>query len=100
MTKLAFDFPDRALFVRLFGGDVYAVGGFVRDLLRGSPSPEIDLLVARHALERIVRKLEKHGRVDLVGKSFGIIKFTIRGKTYDIALPRTDRAGAEGPWGH
>jgi len=100
MTKLAFDFPDRALFVRLFGGDVYAVGGFVRDLLRGSPSPEIDLLVARHALERIVRKLEKHGRVDLVGKSFGIIKFTIRGKTYDIALPRTDRAGAEGPRGH
>ncbi|MBN2265886.1 MAG: hypothetical protein JW775_08745, partial [Candidatus Aminicenantes bacterium] len=91
MTQIAFDFPDRALFVRLFGGDVYAVGGFVRDLIRGRPTPEVDLLVVRRPLEAIVRRLEKHGRVDLVGKSFGIIKFTIRGRTYDIALPRTDR---------
>ncbi len=100
MTHLAFDFPDRALFVRLFGGDVYAVGGFVRDLIRGCPSPDVDLLVARHPLEAIVRRLEKHGRVDLVGKSFGIIKFTVRGKTYDVALPRTDRAGAAAARSH
>jgi len=100
MTKLRFDFPDRALFVRLFGRDVYAVGGFVRDLVLGRPSAEVDLLVARRPLERIVGRLEKHGRVDLVGKSFGIIKFTVRGATYDIALPRTDRAGAPGARGH
>ncbi|RPJ00671.1 MAG: CCA tRNA nucleotidyltransferase [Candidatus Aminicenantes bacterium] len=100
MTPPAFDFPDRALFVRLFGADVYAVGGFVRDLILGRPSTEIDLLVARHPLDEIVRKLEKHGRVDLVGKSFGIIKFGRQGRTYDIALPRTDRAGAEGTRGH
>ena len=96
MTKLAFDFPGRALFVRLFGGDVYAVGGSVRDFVLGRPPGEIDLLIARHPLEAIVRKLEKHGRVDLVGRSFGIIKFTVRGTTYDVALPRTDRAGARG----
>ena len=100
MTTLAFDFPGRALFVRLFGGDVYAVGGFVRDLILKRPSAEVDLLVARWPLEAIVRKLGKHGRVDLVGKSFGIIKFTTRGRTYDIALPRTDRAGAPGPRSH
>ncbi len=100
MRKIDFDFADRALFVRLFGGDVYAVGGVVRDLIRGHPSPDVDILVARHALEDIVRRLEKHGRVDLVGKSFGIIKFTVRGKTYDVALPRTDRAGGEGVRGH
>jgi tRNA nucleotidyltransferase (CCA-adding enzyme) len=96
MTKLAFDFADRALFVRLFGADVYAVGGVVRDLVLGRPSAEVDLLVARHQLDAIVRKLEKHGRVDLVGRSFGIVKFTVRGTTYDVALPRTDRAGAAG----
>jgi tRNA nucleotidyltransferase/poly(A) polymerase len=96
MTKLAFDFADRALFVRLFAGDVYAVGGSVRDLVLGRPSAEVDLLVARQPLESIVRKLEKHGRVDLVGRSFGIIKFTVRGTTYDVALPRTDRAGGRG----
>ena len=100
MTRLAFDFPDRALFVRLFGGDVYAVGGSVRDLVLGRPSPEVDLLVARRPLAAIVRRLEKHGRVDLVGKSFGIIKFTTRGTTYDVALPRTDRAAAAGTRGH
>jgi len=100
MTKLAAVFPDRALFVRLFGGDVYAVGGYVRDLVRGRPSAEVDLLVARRPLEDIVRRLEKHGRVDLVGKSFGIIKFGIRGRTYDVALPRVDRAGTEGARSH
>ncbi|MGB8958226.1 MAG: hypothetical protein WCC00_04350, partial [Candidatus Aminicenantales bacterium] len=100
MTKRTFDFPGRALFVRLFGGDVYAVGGFVRDLILGRPSAEVDLLVARHPLEAIVRKLEKHGRVDLVGRSFGIIKFTKGGRTTDIALPRVDRAGGEGPRRH
>ncbi|MBE3109041.1 MAG: HD domain-containing protein, partial [Acidobacteria bacterium] len=100
MRKLDFDFADRTLFVRLFGGDVYAVGGFVRDFIRGHPSPDVDILVARHELAAIVRKLEKHGRVDLVGKSFGIVKFTVRGKTYDVALPRTDRARGEGVRGH
>jgi tRNA nucleotidyltransferase (CCA-adding enzyme) len=100
MRKIDFTFANRALFVRLFGGDVYAVGGFVRDLIRGHPSPDVDILVARYAPEAIIRKLEKHGRVDLVGRSFGIIKFTIRGKTYDVALPRTDRAGGEGVRGH
>lgn len=94
MTHLAYDFPDRALFVRLFGGDVYAVGGSVRDALLKRPSDEVDLLVARRPLDEIVRRLEKHGRVDLVGKSFGIIKFTLKGRTYDVALPRTDRAPA------
>lgn len=100
MRKLDFDLADRAFFVRLFGGDVYAVGGFVRDLIRGHPSPDVDILVARHELGAIVRKLEKHGRVNLVGKSFGIVKFTLRGKTYDVALPRTDLARGEGVRGH
>jgi tRNA nucleotidyltransferase/poly(A) polymerase len=100
MRTLAFDFADRALFVRLFGGDVYAVGGYVRDLIRKHPSPDVDILVAGRPLEEIVRKLERHGRVDLVGKSFGIIKFTRRGKTYDVALPRTDRASGRGRRGH
>jgi len=101
MTPPRFDFVDRRLFVRLFGDDVYAVGGYVRDLVRGRPSPEVDLLVAGHPLDEIVRKLERHGRVDLVDRSFGIIKFTIKGRTYDVALPRTDRAAlTEGARGH
>ncbi len=90
MKRLSLVFPAKKLFVELFGRDVYAVGGAVRDLVRGVPSPDVDILVARHPLDEIVRKLEARGRVDLVGRSFGIIKFTIDGRTYDVALPRTD----------
>jgi len=94
------DFPDKKLFVKLFGKDVYAVGGFVRDHLRGIRSDDVDILVARHPLEDIVTGLEPFGKVDLVGKCFGIVKFTIKGKSYDVALPRKDRLNAEGGRGH
>ena len=94
------DFRDKAFFVDLFGPDVYAVGGFVRDRLRGIASEDVDLLVAKHPLEDIVARLEPHGKVDLVGRSFGIVKFTVRGKTYDVALPRIDRPKGDGTRGH
>ncbi len=96
MDRLKFAFPERRLFTRLFGADVYAVGGFVRDLLRECPSPDVDILVARVPLREIVRRLEACGRVDLVGKSFGVIKFTVTGRTYDVALPRRDVPRGEG----
>ena len=94
-ARLTARFRDKALFVRLFGRDVYAVGGFVRDLVMGKPSEEVDILIARHSLDDIIQKIGPCGRVDLVGKSFGIIKFTTDGKTYDIALPRKDMAKAQ-----
>jgi tRNA nucleotidyltransferase (CCA-adding enzyme) len=102
MGMIAADFRDKGLFVRLFGADVYAVGGYVRDLILRRPSLEVDLLVARHPLKDVIRKLEPHGKVDLVGRSFGIVKFTKRGVTYDVALPRTDtpRDASAGVKGH
>lgn len=88
--KLKADFPHYRLFVSLFDENVYAVGGYVRDLIRCVPSEDVDLLITGYPLEKIIKKLEPYGRVDLVGKSFGIIKFTIGNKTYDVALPRKD----------
>jgi tRNA nucleotidyltransferase/poly(A) polymerase len=98
--KLRLDFPERTLFVRLFGRDAYAVGGCVRDLVRGRPSPDVDILVARHSIPEIVRRLRQHGRVGLVGRSFGIIKFTTGGRTYDVALPRKDIPRGAGAKSH
>jgi tRNA nucleotidyltransferase (CCA-adding enzyme) len=86
------EFRDKELFVRLFGRNAYAVGGYVRDLVMGRPSAEVDILVAGFPLDEVIRRLAPHGKVDLVGRSFGIIKFTVRKKTYDIALPRSDSA--------
>jgi len=88
--RLVLKFRDKAIFVRLFGDDVYAVGGSVRDFILGTPSGEVDILIARHTLAEIIDKISPFGKVDLVGRSFGIIKFSIREKTYDIALPRKD----------
>ncbi|MFA4926051.1 MAG: hypothetical protein WC524_05300, partial [Candidatus Aminicenantales bacterium] len=85
------NFEHKELFVRLFGPDIYAVGGFVRDLLLNRPPHEVDLLIQGQPLEEIVAKLKPAGRLDLVGRSFGVIKFTIDGRTYDLALPRKDR---------
>ncbi len=88
--KLNPDFPEKELFVELFKENVYAVGGYVRDLVRGNPSKDVDILVTNYQLEEIEKKLRKHGKVDIVGKSFGVIKFTINGRTYDVSLPRSD----------
>ena len=85
------DFRENKLFIELFDRDVYAVGGYVRDQLRGDPSEDVDILITHHTVDEIIEKLKSHGKVDVVGKSFGVIKFTIEGKTYDIALPRKDR---------
>ena len=89
--KLDIDFREKKFFIGLFGRDAYAVGGFVRDYIRGDPSEDVDILITRHTVDEIIEKLKPHGKVDIVGKSFGVIKFTVEGKTYDIALPRKDK---------
>jgi len=86
-------FRDRDFLVDKFGSNVYAVGGYVRDLLLKSEKTDkdhIDLLITHTSLEDIIKSIRTAGRVDLVGKSFGIIKFLKDGRTFDIALPRTD----------
>ncbi|MCK4263861.1 MAG: HD domain-containing protein [Candidatus Aminicenantes bacterium] len=90
MKKMQAKFREKEFLIRHFDGDVYAVGGYVRDLIRGIPSEDVDILITHHPVEEIIKKIKSYGKVDLVGKSFGVIKFTINRKTYDIALPRRD----------
>ncbi|MBS3818708.1 CCA tRNA nucleotidyltransferase [bacterium] len=98
--KLNPQFPEKDFFVQQFGEHIYAVGGFVRDLIRKIPSKEVDILVTHHPVDSIISKLQPYGKVDLVGKSFGVIKFTLHGRTYDIALPRKDRPKSTSIPGH
>jgi len=89
--KLVLDFQDKTLFTGQFGEDVYVVGGYVRDtLLERAKDEGIDLLITHFTVDAIVQRLEEYGKVDQVGKSFGVIKFNTKGRTYDIALPRKD----------
>lgn len=88
-------FPHRDLFGSLFGANAYLVGGHVRDVLMGRRSEDWDILITGFPIDLIIEKLRPHGRVDCVGKNFGVIKFTTNEGmespiTYDVALPRTD----------
>jgi tRNA nucleotidyltransferase (CCA-adding enzyme) len=54
----------------------YLVGGCVRDSLLGIAHKDFDLEVYGVGYEALEKGLRAHGRVDLVGKSFGVIKFS------------------------
>lgn len=80
-------------------GEIYLVGGPVRDSLMGRPTgKDLDYLVRRIPMERLQALLRHHGAVSLVGKSFGVLKFTPhvpKGQahtTFDVALPRSERS--------
>jgi tRNA nucleotidyltransferase/poly(A) polymerase len=79
------------------GGKLYSVGGAVRDTLLGKDSKDLDILITGVPFEQLEQILTKYGRVDSVGKSFGIIKFN-HPKTgeIDIAIPRTERPTGAG----
>jgi tRNA nucleotidyltransferase (CCA-adding enzyme) len=75
-------------------GKLYEVGGSVRDSLI---DPRIDIkdrdyLVTGIPYDQLAEILRRFGRVDLVGKSFGVIKFTQRGgsDTVDVVIPRKE----------
>jgi len=75
-------------------GELYRVGGAVRDELMGiKTSPEdVDYLVRGMSPEQLESVLTRYGRIVLVGKSFGVYKFRPEGEAfdYDIAFPRKE----------
>jgi putative nucleotidyltransferase with HDIG domain len=81
-------------------GRIYEVGGVVRDRIISPVLPDMDTdyLVCGIPMDELCSLLSKFGKVDLVGKSFGVIKFTPKKKysedeepkTFDIALPRKE----------
>lgn len=71
---------------------IYIVGGAVRDTLLDVQAPEIDLVVTGIPAETLQKILEQHGTVHLVGRIFGVFKFSPSDseEIFDIALPRTE----------
>jgi tRNA nucleotidyltransferase (CCA-adding enzyme) len=80
------------------GGKIHSVGGTVRDEFLGKPSKDLDILIAGIPMDKLEQILSKYGRVDAVGKSFGVLKFKPKGATedIDIAIPRTEKPTGEG----
>jgi tRNA nucleotidyltransferase (CCA-adding enzyme) len=66
------------------------VGGAVRDALLGGQPKDFDIEVYGIAYDQLAAILARRGRVDLVGKSFGVVKLNASGHEYDFGVPRRD----------
>lgn len=79
-------------------GSVYAVGGVVRDVVRGKTPKDIDLMVQGVAPDEVADALEQlPGRVDLTGEHFGVFRYRDpEGNEVEVALPRTERSTGPG----
>lgn len=78
------------------GGRTFCVGGCVRDRVLGAPVGDLDLEVYGIAPEVLIELAARIGKVDAVGRDFGILKVTKNGATIDVALPRTERKSGVG----
>jgi putative nucleotidyltransferase with HDIG domain len=88
--------PEKLIDQIMVRGELYEVGGSVRDALisPGSENKDRDFLVTGIPLNELTSILTNHGKVDLVGRSFGVMKFAPRGGdvTHDFAIPRKERS--------
>lgn len=87
--------PEVKSAIKTAGGKIYQIGGAVRDEMLGKISKDLDLLVVGLELDELSKLISKFGRVDAVGKSFGILKFTPAhfekgDEPIDISVPRVD----------
>jgi poly(A) polymerase len=74
-------------------GEVYLVGGAVRDLILERTTKDYDLVVRGINIKTLEHWLAEHGKVNFVGKTFGVFKWQPAGwagEMIDVALPRTE----------
>jgi tRNA nucleotidyltransferase (CCA-adding enzyme) len=112
MEKIA-GLGDEIIEAILEKGSIYEVGGAVRDKYISPilPDKDKDYLVTGIPMDDLCSLLAKFGKVDLVGKSFGVIKFlplsaeggSASGRkkydgenVFDIALPRKEYSTGPG----
>jgi len=102
MEKIA-GLSDQIIKAILKKGKIYEVGGAVRDKYISPilPDKDKDYLITGIPLDELCSLLSGFGKVDLVGKSFGVIKFLPFKKfngehVFDVALPRKEYSTGQG----
>jgi tRNA nucleotidyltransferase/poly(A) polymerase len=101
IQKLPIELPDYTSNIlsdiRQAGGRALIVGGAVRDSILGHSPKDIDFEVYGLSYEDLSQILSKYGKSDLVGQSFGVIKFVGQdGSDFDFSLPRLDSKSGVG----
>lgn len=77
--------------LEVFGGESYFVGGFVRDMLLGKDSKDIDIEIHKVSIDDFKQKAKDNNiKVDLVGESFGVFKAKLDNEEIDLSFPRTE----------
>lgn len=84
--------------IREAGGRPMLVGGFVRDLIMGrsAVSKDIDIEVYGLTFAALAEALGRAGRVDEVGKSYGVLKIRAGNTDLDVNVPRRERKVSAG----
>jgi len=68
------------------------VGGVVRDYFLKQESKDIDVEVYNiSSLDELEKILNKFGKVNHVGKSFGVLKLSVKEYEFDFSLPRVEK---------
>lgn len=95
-------FPDAimriASAVRKHGGSAFVVGGSVRDMLLNLPPKDFDIEVYGvnpDDLEAMIRGLNPEA-INVVGRSFGVMKATFGDLEIDISIPRRESKVSSG----
>ncbi len=76
-----------------WNGQVFLVGGAVRDQLLGFTPKDLDYVVTKITLSDLSNRLKQmfpQAKVSEVGESFGIVKLSIGAEEFDFAIPRAD----------
>ena len=68
----------------------YICGGMPRDIALGVSSKDMDIEVYGCSVEQLETVLAQFGKVDTVGKKFGVVKLTTPNGDYDFSVPRRD----------
>ncbi len=91
---------DIARKLKLKDAKAILVGGAVRDFLLQKEIKDYDVEVyGLDSIEQLERILYQYGSVNLVGKSFGILKLMVNGVEYDFSFPRKEQKTGVGHCG-
>jgi len=84
--------------VNIAMGNVYIVGGWVRDRELDLKSKDLDIVITGLSYTKICEILSRYGDIKEVGESFGVIKWKLEGQSepIDVALPRVEKSTGTG----